>query len=79
MTETMTFQMERRKFLQQIDFEKKIVCIDGAWYKMEDTDLPTVDIKNPQVLTPDERELMQRLCHSFQESEKLNRHIRFFI
>ena len=71
------FQMERRKFLQQIDFEKKIVCIDGAWYKMEDTDLPTVDIKNPHVLTPDERELMQRLCHSFQESEKLNRHIRF--
>ena len=71
------FQMERRKFLQQIDFEKKIVCIDGVWYKMEDTDLPTVDIKNPHVLTPDERELMQRLCHSFQESEKLNRHIRF--
>ncbi len=70
------FEMENRNLLHRIDFEKKIVTLyDGSEYPMLDTDFPTIDPKNPYKLTSEEAELMDKLQHSFLQSEKLRKHL----
>lgn len=70
------FEMENRNLLHRIDFEKKIVTLyDGSEYPMSDTDFPTIDPKNPYKLTVEESELMDKLQHSFLQSEKLKKHL----
>lgn len=70
------FEMGNRNLLHRIDFEKKIVTLyDGSEYPMSDTDFPTIDPKNPYKLTPEEAELMDKLQHSFLQSEKLRKHL----
>lgn len=70
------FEMENRNLLHRIDFEKKIVTLyDGSEHPMLDTDFPTIDPKNPYKLTPQEAELMDKLQHSFLQSEKLRKHL----
>ena len=71
------FQMQERAFLQKIDFENWSVMVEGKSYPMVDCQLPTVDPKNPQELTEQEQTVMDILCRSFMESERLNRHVRF--
>lgn len=71
------FHMDDRLLLDKIDYEAKTVTIDGATYPMLDTDFPTVDPKDPYVLTPEEDALINTLTRSFRHSEKLQRHVRF--
>lgn len=70
------FEMEDRNLLHRIDFEKKTVTLyDGSEHPMLDADFPTIDPKNPYELTLEEAELMDKLQHSFLQSEKLRRHL----
>ena len=69
------YGMQNRLLLDKIDYEKQTVMIDGKEYKMLDTNLPTVDPKNPYELTQEEQDVMKRLCSSFLHCEKLQRHI----
>ena len=46
-------------------------------WPLEDTDFPTVDPKDPYALTPEEESVIDQLTDSFEQSEKLQRHIRF--
>lgn len=71
------YQMNDRMHLTAIDFEKGTVVIRGKEYKLLDTNLPTVDPKDPLKLTKEESELIHNLCTSFKHSGKLHRHIRF--
>ncbi len=71
------FKMEGRLLLDKIDFEKGTVVIEGVEYPLKDTDLPTVDPKDPYKLTAGEYELMTYLKNAFVRSEKLQTHIRF--
>ena len=71
------FQMEDRLLLDKMDLEKGTVRINGKDYPLEDTNLPTVDPKDPYALTPEEEEVMDRLQSAFLKCEKLQRHIRF--
>ena len=66
------WQMEDRCLLEAIDLERKACVIDGRDYALKDGNLPTGTME----LTAEEKELMQKLHHSFRVSEKLRKHIR---
>ena len=69
------WKMDDRKLLDKIDFEKGIVTVDGNTYEMLDMNFPTIDPKHPFELTKEEKEVIDRLCHSFLISDRLQRHI----
>ena len=71
------YGMEARLLLDKIDLQKGTVRIDGKDWPLLDKNLPTIDPKDPYVLTPDERALMDTLRVSFLHSKQLQRHIRF--
>ena len=71
------YGMEERLLLERIDRENRTVTIAGRAYPLRDWDFPTVDPSDPYALSPEEREVMDRLKVSFQRSEKLQKHVRF--
>ncbi|MDD3261945.1 MAG: fructose-1,6-bisphosphatase [Oscillospiraceae bacterium] len=71
------YHMENRLLLERINFAAGTVHVDGVSYPMCDTCFPTIDPKDPLLLTPEEQDLMHALVSSFQHSERLQRHIRF--
>ena len=73
------FQMDRRLLLEQIDFEKRTVRIDGREDALRDVDFPTVDPKDPYALSPEEQTVMERLQQAFLRCEKLQRHVRLML
>lgn len=70
--------MEDRNLLHLMDTERGIVTIDGVEYPMLDSNFPTIDPNDPYTLTPAEKELVDKLVHSFLVSDKLKRHISVF-
>jgi fructose-1,6-bisphosphatase-3 len=70
------WHMADRDMLSTINFADGTCTIDGKSYKMTSCHFPTVDPKNPTVLTPEEDSVMAALRNSFLISEKLHRHIR---
>ena len=71
------FEMEDRLLLSAIDYEKGTVTIGGKQYPLRDTDFPTIDPADPYRLSPEEEALMRQLCRSFEQSERLQKHVRF--
>ncbi len=70
------WNMADRCMLSGINFEKGTYTLGGKEYEMRDTNFPTVDPANPNALTEEEKQLMEKLRHSFAVSEKLRSHIR---
>ena len=66
------WQMEDRCLLEGVNQERQTCTIDGKEYAMRDCNFPT----GLGELTPEEKELMAKLHHSFRVSEKLRKHIR---
>lgn len=71
------YNMESRRLLHRIDFEKQTVNVDGEDYPLRSCMFPTIDPADPYALTPLEREVMDRLVLEFAHSEKLQRHVQF--
>lgn len=71
------YKMNERLLLDKIDYEKGTIQIQNKIYKLNDTNFPTVDYKNPYKLTEEEEEIINRLQESFRNSETLNKHISF--
>mgnify|MGYP002511578795 CR=1 FL=1 len=71
------YEMEHRRLLEQVDFEKGIVRVNSKEYPMLDMRFPTVDPKDPLALTKEEEELLYTLKASFRHSGLLQRHIKF--
>ena len=69
------WKMDDRLLLNNIDFEKGTINIDGKEYELLDKHFPTIDPREPDRLTPEEQELIHKLVHSFTSSEKLRQHI----
>ena len=74
-----SFGLDDRNLLDKIDHERGIVVVDGVEYELTDKVFPTVDVSDPYKLTPEEEEVMCRLEAAFTGSEKLQRHMRFFL
>ena len=73
------FELEHRKLLHLIDYERGVITVDDVEYELVDKVLPTIDPDDPYRLTPEEEAVMSQLEHSFRTSEKLQRHMRFFL
>lgn len=73
------WEMDDRLLYHHIDYERGTIEIGGKEYVMRSNNFPTIDPKNPDKLTNEEVALMEKLCHSFLVSEKLNRHIRMLL
>ena len=71
------FEMQERDLIRRIDYKAGTVEVEGQSYKMLDMDFPTVDPRHPERLTRDEQELIDTLCRSFMDSERLQRHVHF--
>ena len=71
------FGMADRLLLDKINYEDKTITLNGTVYPMLDCDFPTVDPNNPYELTAEENHVINQLTDSFENSEKLQRHIRF--
>ena len=71
------FGMLDRALLEKVNFVTQTMEVDGKVYRMRDCDFPTVDPAHPSRLTQGEQEVMDKLCQSFTESERLARHVRF--
>lgn len=72
-----SFRMESRLLLDKIQYETGTIEINGKEYKLKDCDFPTVDKNDPYHLSEEEAEVMSQLRFSFQQSEKLQKHVKF--
>ena len=72
-----SFGMENRLLLDKIDYEKGTIRLEGKEYVLKDRSFPTVDRADPYKLSPEEAAVMSQLRFSFQQSEKLQRHVKF--
>lgn len=71
------YQMNHRKLLHQINFDKGTIQLEGKEYELNDTDFPTVDPKAPYELSPEENEIIEGLKSDFGNSKRLKTHIEF--
>ena len=67
--------MTDRCLFNNIDYDRAVCTIDGKEYAMTSCLFPTIDPQNPDRLTPEEEQLLEKLHHSFAVSEKLHKHI----
>ncbi len=70
------YEMNDRLLLHLIDKERGTIAIAGKEYALSDSNLPTLDPQNPYALSAEEQSLIDQLAHSFQRSEKLQKHLR---
>lgn len=73
------WQMLDRCVLEHIDYARKVYVYDGREYEMKTCCFPTIDPEHPNRLTAEEKDLIEKLHHSFQMSEKLHKHIRMLL
>ena len=73
------WKMNGRLLFNNIDYDKGTIIVDGKEYELKSNSFPTIDPKHPDRLTPEEQQLMDKLNHSFQVSEKLHKHIRLLL
>ena len=71
------YHMGGRLLLDKINYQNGTIRLNDKTCKLLDDKFPTVDPGNPYRLTPEEKELIDRLKLSFLNSEKLQKHIRF--
>lgn len=74
-----SFEMEERLVLEKIDYDKNEITVYGKTYPLKDTCFQTVDPNDPAKLLPEEEEVVDKLLLSFQQSEKLRRHMSFLM
>ena len=73
------WKMSDRLMLNYIDYDKGTITLNGKDYPLKCNSFPTIDPKHPNRLTPEEKQLMDKINHSFQVSEKLHKHIRLLL
>ncbi|MBO5525664.1 MAG: fructose-1,6-bisphosphatase [Clostridia bacterium] len=71
------FEMEKRAFLDKIDYEKGTVTIEGKVYPLTDAYFPTVNPSDPYALSEGEKKLCEKIYSAFRSNEKLQRHADF--
>lgn len=72
------FDLDDRMLLHHIDTRRGVLSLDGREYRLKDTYWPTLDAKDPYRLSVEEEDLILKIKHSFESSEKLKKHMRCF-
>ena len=74
-----SWKMKDRLLFHNIDYAKGTITLDGKEYPLKSNSFPTIAPNHPDRLTPEEKQLMDELNHSFQVSEKLHKHINMIL
>lgn len=70
------FDMADRNLLDKIDFQRGTVNVNGTDYALKDTFFPTIDPEHPYKLTPEEKDVVNKLLNNFTNNTKLEKHIK---
>lgn len=70
------WKMNDSKTLEYIDLKRGVYSINGIDFEMRDTFFPTILDGHPYELTPEEKDLVDKIHHSFRVSERLQHHIK---
>ncbi|OAS14861.1 fructose-bisphosphatase class III [Paenibacillus oryzisoli] len=73
------FNMSERLLLEHIDFDKTEIKIGEKMYPLVNSCFATVHPQFPEQLLEEEQQVMEKLLFSVQHSEKLARHMNFFM
>ncbi|NEW66758.1 fructose-1,6-bisphosphatase [Carnobacteriaceae bacterium zg-84] len=73
------FDMANRRLLTQIDTKHNTITLDGKEYPLQYFDTSMLNDNDPEALTDEERHILAKLNRSFQNSEKLKRHMDFLL
>ncbi|MCO7175506.1 fructose-1,6-bisphosphatase [Sporolactobacillus kofuensis] len=73
------FQMKQRLLLEKIDYARQTICLNGKTYPLTNTCFATINPEHPEDLTTEEEQVLERLLHSIQHSEKLGRQMNFLL
>jgi len=71
------FEMTHRLLLNGIDLKDGKVTVEGKAYNLRDKSFPTINPEKPYELSPEEKEVIEKLQSSFFNSEKLKKHVEF--
>lgn len=73
------FHMDNRRILEQVNYEKGTLEVNGKSYPLLDRNFPTIDPTDPYRLSPEEEEVVERLTTAFVGCEKLQKHMQFLL
>lgn len=73
------WNLSHRRLLHKIDFASGTVEIDGVKHPMLDTQLPTIDPKDPYRYSDEEQACIDRLKESFTRSMRLREHVEWMV
>ncbi len=65
------WNMDDRNVLKKINYDRGTIIIKGKEYPLRDTHFPTIDPSDPNKLSPEEQQCMDRLVESFVSSSRL--------
>ncbi len=68
--------ISRTGTLEHVNPERGTFQIGDKEYPLRDTLFPTVDWADPYRLTPEEKDMLHKLNHSFRVSDKLQKHVK---
>lgn len=69
------FQMGNQILLDNIDYWKNTISIDGKSYSLQNTCFQTIDRENPSELSSEEKQIVDSMLASFQGSPKMAKHM----
>ena len=69
------FQMGNQILLDNIDYWKNTINIDGKSYSLQNTCFQTIDRENPSELSSEEKQIVDSMLASFQGSPKMAKHM----
>ena len=69
------FQMDNQILLDNIDYWKNTISIDGISYSLKNTCFQTIDLENPSELSLEEKQIVDSMLASFQGSLKMAKHM----
>ena len=73
------FDLSDRNLMEAIDYEKGTVTVDGKSYAMLDLNCPTENPEDPNALSEEEEQVMERLRIAFLGCRRLQTHMQFLL
>jgi len=73
------FELDDRLLLDQIDYQKHTIAIDGQSYDLLDGSFPTINPKKPFELNKDEAEVIGHLRQLLLHNEMIQSHARYLV
>ena len=73
------WDFQDRRSLRAINYEDQTITLDGKTHLLRDGYFPTIDPTDPEALTVEEQQCLDRLRHSFITSKRLWRHMLFLV